>query len=239
MTEFRKGLECINHFQIATAALKMGGGVMEVYGFSECAAVYVTIPVESRTFECNLPLSHLVKLLRNPGSSDHVHLGFGYDHLRVTCGVMHHDVKYVQKPIPPVKYPTVKPAARYELKLPVLKQFLRMASDEVSLHQSHGLCLKTTHDGMVESSVHFPTYNDPLITLFNIPLLCTEPNGANRPCSLHLWPTALLWSPLHTHQHLLVKQMRTFTLSRHPVKTRWLTQTTKTPWLVKEWTLLS
>ena len=155
--------------------MRMGGGTMDVYGFNECAAVYVTFPVETRSFSCNLPISHLVKLLRNPGTENNVHLGFSYDHLRVTCGVMQHKVKYVNKPIPDVKYPTVRPAARYEVKLPVLKQFLRMASDEVVLHQSHGLCLKSTTDGMVESSVHFPTYNDPLLTLFNIPLLCTEP----------------------------------------------------------------
>ena len=172
VSTLRKALECIAHYNVTTAGLRIEGNMM-VYGYTDCAAVYVSFPADTQEWHCAIPLAHLVKLLRTCAGHSVTRLEFFPQHLRVVNEVMY-DVSYVDVPPPTLRYPTVRPVARYRVTLPTLFRFLRMAGDDVQVDCDHGLKMETTYQDMVKSRIDFPTFEDTMMTLFGVPLLCNE-----------------------------------------------------------------
>ena len=177
----RRALENLTHFGVTTAAVWIRGQ-MHVYGYTDCAAVYVTLPADTNEYKDNVPVAHLVKLLRSCTGQSVVRLKFYSDYLRVENEVVYL-VKCVDVPFKPMEWPTVRPCGRFCVSLPTLFRFLRLAGDTVELERSHGVSFKTTYQGVMESTVDFPTFDDPMMTVFGVPLLCNEP-----------WPDSLQFS---------------------------------------------
>ena len=46
----RKALECIAHYNVTTAGLRIQGD-MRVYGYTDCAAVYVSFPADTEEWD--------------------------------------------------------------------------------------------------------------------------------------------------------------------------------------------
>lgn len=177
----RRALENLTHFGVTTAAVWIRGS-MHVYGYTDCTAVYLTLPASTTEYQGNLPVSHLVKLLRSCTGQSVVRLKFYSDYLRVENEVVY-KVKCVDVPFKSMVWPTVQPCARFMLSLPTLFRFLRLAGDTVQVERSHGVSFTTSYQGMMDSTVDFPTFDDPMLTVFGVPLLCRE-----------VWPDDLSFS---------------------------------------------
>lgn len=169
----RRALENLTQFGVTTAAVYIKGQ-MHVYGYTDCAAVYVTLPADTNDFEANLPLSHLVKLLRSCTGQSVVRLKFYANYLLIENEVEYR-VKYVNKPFKPIEWPTVRPCSRFSVSLPTLFRFLRLAGETVNLDRDNGVTFSTSYQGIMDSKVEFPTFDDPMMTVFGVPLLCNEP----------------------------------------------------------------
>ena len=164
----RRTLECLTHFGIATAYVRVNG-VMVVYGYTDYAAVYCTVPAEGRG-TCALSVAHLVKVLHTCMPHSLIRLAFG-EHLRVINEV-EYTVSYVDRPLPELSYPTVRSCSRYSVNIATLNRFLKLVGDTVSVDQ--GLTLRASYESVIASSVTFPPFEHPLLSFFNVPLACDE-----------------------------------------------------------------
>lgn len=157
----------MTHFGVVTAGVKFEMS-MVVYGYTDYVGAYVAIPCTERSrWECTVPITHLVKLLNTCVSSSLVRLDFLADHLRVENEVTYR-VKYVESTVG-LEYPTVQPCKSFQIDLPLLQRFLKMAGDEVRFED--GLVVKGNYQSIVDSQVTFPPHEDPMLPWLGVPLV--------------------------------------------------------------------
>ena len=168
----RRAFECISHFGIATAHVSISEAMI-IYGYTDCSAVYLTIPCEGR-FKCSIPMSHLVKILRNCQGQSLVRLQFLAESLRLQNEVAY-TVNYVSCTPATFKFPVVKACGTYSVVLSTLQRFLKMSGDVVTMRRTHGVEMETSMQSMVTSRVTFPSSEDPLMVQLGVPLPPTHP----------------------------------------------------------------
>lgn len=164
----RRSCECLTHFGVVTAGVK-AGNVLTMYGYTDYAAVYVTVPC-SGAGQCSLPIAHLVKVLNTCMAHTLIRVCFHDTYLKVYNEVVY-TVAYVDAAIP-LEYPTVRSCDRFAVNLCTLNRFLKLVDETVTLKP--GLKIEATFQSIVKSEVTFPPFTDPLYTLLDVPLPCND-----------------------------------------------------------------
>lgn len=169
----RRSFECLTHFGVATATCSFNDE-MTCYGYTDYAAIYMTIPARCEVWSCCIPIAHLVKILVTCMSHSLVRLQFFTKYLVVENEVKYH-VQYVDRVSEELVYPTVRSCAAFQVNLPTLQRFLKLSDENVELRAEDGLTFVSTYDKVIKSRVSFPTFEGPMLLRLNVPLACQEP----------------------------------------------------------------